>query len=208
MIVSLAVFTVAVFFLTVFAFQQLVPVPASVVGSFREQEQKRLLQESQQIFLALAPSDRAIVSASRQALLETGMSDAFLDASVALLGVSEGENDWVVQWSIAIGEYTVPLKDRITVSVTGALVHLLPEALGRTHDIGTTLTHTAAEEALERCIGSLDRDSLVMTYRARVRGGSAQLLLEGRSQAQEGSGARNVGSIDLETGECKKGLMK
>ena len=171
--------------------------------------------------------DAKLVSSSRYAILETGISERYFDKHFRLARVVAAEGERRVEWKFSLGGYEALLVDDLGFHTTEGGervdVHSIKNELFSAYDIKRTIPKRRAEAALKSCIG--DYTDAAVIYRALRAPGKAGLYLtarakvetDGEEEAERGEEREeaegepehevegvtfNVGFIDLETGKC------
>lgn len=124
----------------------------------------------------LSASEAALVEGSKQAILATGISDAYFKAHFKLLNVVDKPSDRRVMWQFSVNEYQAVVTDAIGYYTEGAKridTHSVSKALGQTSEIQRTLTRARALRIMKSCIGVFENPSV--TY--GPVDGRAELLL-------------------------------
>jgi hypothetical protein len=163
----------------------------------------------------------SLVEKSKQAIIETGVSESYFDKHFKLIKTVNDPVDRRVEWLYSVNEYQAQLVDAIGFHSTGgkrAFIHGIKNQLYATHEIIKTLPLQRARRILRSCIGRYDGESVI--YRTLTVPGKARLYLTGRSipererekeRKKETEGEHEgqflyVGFIDVETGKCVKKL--
>ena len=122
-------------------------------------------------------SETALVEGSKQAILATGISDAYFKAHFKLLNVVDKPSDRRVMWQFSVNEHQAVVTDAIGYYTEGAGkrvdTHSVSKALGQTSEIQRTLTRARALRIMKSCIGAFENPSV--TY--GPIDGRAELLL-------------------------------
>ena len=124
----------------------------------------------------LNASEAALVEGSKQAILATGISDAYFKAHFKLLNVVDKPSDRRVMWQFSVNEHQTVVTDAIGYYTEGAKrvdTHSVAKALGQTSEIQRTLTRARALRIMKSCIGAFENPSV--TY--GPIDGRAELLL-------------------------------
>ena len=124
----------------------------------------------------LNASEAALVEGSKQAILATGISDAYFKAHFKLLNVVDKASDRRVMWQFSVNEHQAVVTDAIGYYTEGAKrvdAHSVSKALGQTSEIQRTLTRARALRIMKSCIGAFENPSV--TY--GPVDGRAELLL-------------------------------
>ena len=192
--------------------------------------------QATQTIIKLNEAERALVAASRSAIVRTGISEGYFDRHFRLVQVVNRSGDRRVVWSFSVNEYTTTVTDVLgyyTANGKRMDTHSVTATLGATSEIKRTISRKTADRLMQKCIGSFTNPSL--EYRASGTG-PAMLLLTAEAipklgppqteeppksspnaQVQTGMDVirekrRNrppiiVASIDLESGKCTKGEL-
>jgi len=106
---------------------------------------------------SLTSSEARLVSGSKTAILETGISEPYFEVHFRLVTAINTTGDRRVVWKFSINEYEATLNDAVGyyTSEDGRRVdvHSIKDALGSTHDIERTIPKKEAERIMNRCIG-------------------------------------------------------
>lgn len=106
-----------------------------------------------------------IARSSRQAIIETGMSDHHFDEHITLVKVVNKPGDLRVLWKYSLDSYAVTLNDSIGFYTTGnhkqVYVHSIKDILRSTHDIKRTISRSRATRLMTSCIGKHAGDTVV-----------------------------------------------
>lgn len=160
-----------------------------------------------------APQERVhrMVHESRQEIIASGMSPAYVDAHFSVAEMVDEDQEKKVVWNYTIGNFTIPVTDLITWTQDAAgnitYTHAIRQEWGTTRDIETVLSLAEAEMALKNCIGEFEQ--AVLKFTALELPGSASPWLTARSvqPAQGGTEGDKIflqGYLNLETGACHK----
>jgi hypothetical protein len=132
----------------------------------------------------LTDSAQALVRGSREAILKTGISDAYFDAHFRVERVVDTPGDRRVVWKFSVGGYEATVADAVGFYTEGGRrfdTHSVAGTLGSTRDITRTLTRRRAADLMRRCIGRFTDPRV--EYRAHSAGGAAALLLTAQGVA-------------------------
>lgn len=124
----------------------------------------------------LNTAEQILVSESRKAIIETGMSESYFDSHFKVRRVENKTSDRRVVWQLTINGYEAYITDSIGYYVEGANridVHSVRQSLVRTTEIVKTISRRRALTLMKACIGSFSDPSVQF---APVEG-TAQLLL-------------------------------
>lgn len=162
--------------LLTFALALLAPAAAAPAGAGAQERPAAAAAAA----AATAPNDseRALVKASREAIIGTGLSAAFFDEHFRVARVVDRPGDRRVVWRLSVGGYETSVSDSVGFYTEGGRrvdTHSVAATLPRTSDITRTITRRRAEAAMRRCIGPFS-DAQV-EYRAHGDEGRAALLL-------------------------------
>ena len=121
-------------------------------------------------------SEAALVEGSKQAILATGISEAYFKTHFKLLSVVDKPSDRRVMWQFSVNEYQTVVTDAIGYRTDGDKqidLHSVGKALGQTSEINRTVTRARALRIMKSCIGPFETPSV--TY--GPVDGRAELLL-------------------------------
>lgn len=124
----------------------------------------------------LTASEAALVEGSKQAILATGISEAYFKAHFKLLSVVDKPSDRRVMWQFSVNEHQAVVTDAIGYYTQGGKqidTHSVAKELGQTSEIRRTVTRARALKIMKSCIGPFDTPSV--TY--GPVDGRAELLL-------------------------------
>ncbi len=124
----------------------------------------------------LTASETALVEGSKQAILATGISEAYFKAHFKLLSVVDKPSDRRVMWQFSVNEHQTVITDAIGYRMEGTKridLHGVTKALGQTSEIQRTVTRARALRLMRSCIGAFESPSV--TY--GPVDGRAELLL-------------------------------
>jgi hypothetical protein len=127
-----------------------VAAPTSALGFFVAQRPKVVATK-------LTESERAIATASRQAIIATGISESYFDRHFTLVKVVNQPGDRRAVWKFSLNGYETNISDVMgfytkdgkrvdTHSVTSTLRHM--------SEIQKTISRRAANRVMRQCIGS------------------------------------------------------
>jgi len=124
----------------------------------------------------LTASETALVEGSKQAILATGISEAYFKAHFELLSVIDKPSDRRVMWQFSVNEHQTVVTDAIGYYTEGTKridTHSVTKALGQTSEIQRTVARVRALRIMKSCIGPFENPSV--TY--GPVDGRAELLL-------------------------------
>ena len=182
----------------------------------------------------LTASEQTLVDGSKQAILETGISEPYFKTHFKLLNVIDKPSDRRVVWQFSVNQYQAVLNDAIGYYTGGAKrvnTHSIAKSLGQTTEIQRTISRARALSLMKSCIGNFDNPAveygpvngraellLVAHARNRVESKSARERERQKRKAtaagtdvvesEEDEGAIKpllLGAINLQTGKCTKG---
>ena len=184
----------------------------------------------------LNQAERALVAASRNAIVRTGISEGYFDRHFTLVKVLHQPGDRRVVWKFSVNEYSTNVSDVVgyyTANGKRVDVHSVTTTLGATSEIKRTISRKTANRIIQKCIGSFTNPTV--EYRATDKG-PARLLLTAEAvsklrpplKEEPRANPANaqvqtdmdviknkpknrppiiVASIDLESGKCTKGEL-
>ncbi len=127
---------------------------------------------------SLTSSEARLVSGSKSAILETGISEAYFEVHFRLVTAIDKTGDRRVVWKFSINEYEATLNDAVGyyTSRDGRRVdvHSIKDALGSTHDIEKTIPKKEAERIMNRCIGKYT--SVTVVFQALTKRNAALVM--------------------------------
>ena len=181
----------------------------------------------------LTASEQTLVDGSRQAILETGISESYFTTHFKLLNVVDKPSDRRVVWQFSVNQYQAVLNDAIGYYTDGAKrvnTHSIAKSLGQTTEIKRTISRATALRLMKSCIGNFEnpgveygpvngRAELLLVAHTRSRVESKREREEREKQKAVVSGTDVVeseeedgkikplvlGAINLQTGKCTKG---
>lgn len=180
----------------------------------------------------LTAGEERLVRDSRAAIVETGFSERYFDAHFKLVRVYDSPGDRRVVWRFRLNDYETLINDSVGfyTDASGRRVdsHMVSASLGRTRDIRRTIPFKRAQRAMRECIGEYSpgsillqrfdadgRVSLVFTAVSLPPAGetpSAPPAGGPRPDGPRPGGKKkpflDIGTIDLETGRCLKGVAQ
>jgi hypothetical protein len=182
----------------------------------------------------LTPEEERLVQGSRAAIVETGFSERYFDEHFEVVRVYNSPGDRRVVWRFRLNGYETTVNDSVGFYTDnrGRRVdsHMVSASLGRTRDIRKTIPFGRARRAMKDCIGDYSpgsillqrfdadgRVSLVFTAVSLPPAGEPQTTPApggARPPGWKPAGGKKkkpflgIGSIDLETGRCIKGVAQ
>jgi hypothetical protein len=189
------------------------PAPCAPTTELSVTTQKQSTADEQA--LPSAKANDALVSSSKKAIIETGISEPYFNEHFRLMKVVDEAGDRRVEWKYSINEYETTLVDDVGYFTSPAGervdVHAIKNELFSAYDIKQTIPRSKAEGILKSCIGK--HSDVLVVYRALKAPGKAGLYMTARSipeiEREEEEGEReiegltfNVGFVDLESGKC------
>jgi hypothetical protein len=175
---------------------------------------------------------------SRQAIIETGFSEAYFDKHFRISATFDRPGDTRVVWRFSLNRYEVVVTDAIGFYIQSqkrVYVHSVKNTLGATRDISRTISKARAEALMKACLGRYadeaavllrlspaEKTSLYLTAHSIIRTGPRARSREksGRtedkhpeidqpeSEVTKPRGPIRIGYINLETGKCTTGLAR
>jgi len=126
----------------------------------------------------LNASEKSLVEGSREAIIKTGLSEAFFDEHFRVVRVVDSPGDRRVVWQFSVGDHTTTVSDSIGFYTEGGRrfdTHSVAGTLNTTNDLARIITRARAERIMRRCIGRFSNPQV--EYRAHGPLGEAALLL-------------------------------
>lgn len=172
---------------------------------------------------------------SRKAIIDTGFSADYFDKHFKLIQVIDKPGDTRVVWQFTHDEYQIRISDSLGYYTAGGrkiYTHSIGNNLGKTRNIGKTLTKQRARQRMRSCLGGrFVSESVMLTPLQQNRQAGLYLVAyaaRGGSKDDESERERyeknrpaddqdrppvegdrerpmTVGYINLETGKCLKG---
>lgn len=118
---------------------------------------------SQQNPKQLSAAEQTLVSESRKAIVETGLSESYFDTHFKLTRVENKSSDRRVIWQLNINGHEAVITDSIGYYTDGTRrvdTHSVKQTLGRTKEILKTISRTQALKLMRTCIGSFSEPSV------------------------------------------------
>ena len=126
----------------------------------------------------LSPSEQSLVSGSKKAIIETGITESYFVEHFKLLKVVDKVSDRRVRWKFSINGYEAIIDDSIGYYTEGNRridTHAIAKTLGRTSNIQRTIARSRALKIMRSCIG--DFSSASVEYRPYTFSDQAELML-------------------------------
>ena len=126
----------------------------------------------------LNASEKSLVEGSREAIIKTGLSEAYFDEHFRVARVVDNPGDRRVVWRFSVGGYEAMVSDSIGFYTEGGRrfdTHSVAGVLNTTSDLTRTITRARAQRIMRRCIGKFSNPQV--EYRAHGPQGAAALLL-------------------------------
>jgi hypothetical protein len=185
--------------------------------------------------LALAkdssPQANELEQSSRQAIIETGFSEAYFDKHFRVVAAFDRPGDTRVVWKFSVNGYETTISDAIgyyTDNQRRVFVHSVKNTLGATRDISRTISRRRARALMSSCVGRYtgeavalmrlspgERMSLFLTAhsisRRRRSARSDAERINGRApendvpEREKTNRPMSLGYINIETGKCSRG---
>lgn len=136
---------------------------------------------SQHVPSALSASQKSLMEGSKEAILNTGMSEPYFNQHFRLVEVIDKPADRRVVWKFLINGYEAAINDSIgyyTEAGKRINVHSVQNTLMVTSDINRTISRARALRILRACLGKFT--GTATEYRA-ASSGRAELLLTASS---------------------------
>jgi hypothetical protein len=130
----------------------------------------------------LNAAEKALVHGSREAIVQTGITESYFDEHFRVARVVDRPGDRRVVWTFSVNGYVATVGDAVGFYTEGGRrvdTHSVASSLPSTSDITRTITRTQAERIMRRCIGRFNNPQV--EYRAHGADGSAALLLTAQS---------------------------
>ena len=128
----------------------------------------------------LNDAERALVAASRRAIVSTGVSQSYFDRHFTLVKVVNQLGDRRVVWKFSVNGYETTVSDVLgyyTQNGKRVDAHSVGSTLRRTTEIEKTISKPEAYRIMRRCIGTFANSSVEYI----ASGGEARLLLTAES---------------------------
>ena len=173
---------------------------------------------------ALTASEQTLVDGSKQAILETGISEPYFNTHFKLLNVIDKPSDRRVVWQFAINQYQTVLSDAIGYYTDGAKrvnTHSIAKSLGQTTEIQRTISRPSALRLMKSCIGNFENPAveygpvngrtellLVAHARNRVENKSARAREREREREEREKRKATAATTDVVESEEDEGEIK
>jgi hypothetical protein len=111
----------------------------------------------------LTASEQTLVDGSKQAILETGISEPYFTAHFKLFNVIDKPSDRRVVWQFSVNQYQAVLNDAIGYYTDGAKrvnTHSIAKSLGQTTEIQRTISRARALRLMKSCIGNFENPAV------------------------------------------------
>jgi len=111
----------------------------------------------------LTASEQTLVDGSKQAIIETGISESYFTTHFKLLNVIDKPSDRRVVWQFSVDQYQAVLNDAIGYYTDGARrvnTHSIAKSLGQTTEIQRTISRARALRLMKSCIGNFENPSV------------------------------------------------
>jgi hypothetical protein len=127
-----------------------------------------------------------LATGSRNAIIETGMSESYFNAHFRLVNVFDRPGDQRVVWRLLVNGYETNINDAIGFytepSGKRVYVHSIKDILGRTRDIVKTISKTKSVALMKSCLGNYTAASVVLIKLSP--GETASLFLTAHSRSR------------------------
>jgi hypothetical protein len=126
----------------------------------------------------LNDSEKSLAEGSREAIVKTGISEAYFDRHFRLVHVVDRPGDRRVVWRFSVGGHEATVSDSVGFYTEGGRrfdTHSVAGTLNSTSDLARTIPRPRAEQIMRRCIGRFTNPQV--EYRAHGPAGAAALLL-------------------------------
>jgi hypothetical protein len=131
----------------------------------------------------LTPSEQSLVSGSKKAIIETGITESYFMEHFTLLQVVDQPADRRVRWKFSINGYEAIINDVIGYYTEGNRridTHAIAQMLGRTSNIQRTIARSRALKIMRLCIGNFSNP--FVEYRPYSFYDQAELMLVAQSR--------------------------
>lgn len=131
----------------------------------------------------LTPSEQSLVSGSKRAIIETGITESYFVEHFKLLQVIDKPADRRVRWRFSINGYEPFIDDVIGYYTEGNRridTHAIAKTLGRTSNIQRTIARSRALKIMRSCIGNFS--NAFVDYRPYSFYDQAELMLVAQSR--------------------------
>ena len=168
--------------------------------------------------LKLTPEEERLVRGSKAAIIETGFSERYFDKHFKPVRVYNSPGDRRVVWRFRLNDYETMVSDSVGFYTDnrGRRIdsHMVSASLGKTRDIRKTIPFRRAQSAMKACIGEYSPGSILLQrFDADGRVSLVYTAVSltpppGQQPAGKKKPFLGIGSIDLETGRCIKGVAQ
>ena len=131
----------------------------------------------------LTPSEQLLVSGSKKAIIETGITESYFMEHFKLLQVIDKPADRRIRWKFSINGYEASIDDVVGYYTEGNRridTHAIAQTLGRTSNIQRTIARSRALKIMRSCIGNFSGTSV--EYRPYSFHDQAELMLVAQSR--------------------------
>ncbi len=188
---------------------------------------------------SLTDTEKAMVAGSRQAIVATGVSEKYFDRHFTLVKIVDQPGDRRVVWKFSVNSYEATVSDVLCYYTKDGKridTHSFSSTLRRTTDIEKTISRSAANRIMRKCIGTFAHPAIeliAMGTEARLvltaesaRQTSRRSEKEEREREERERAAQNkkpgndvienegdihppiiTGTVDLQSGKCTKGQL-
>jgi hypothetical protein len=111
----------------------------------------------------LTVSEQALIEGSKQAILDTGISETYFTTHFKLLKVIDKPADRRVVWQFSVNKYEAVLNDAVGYYTEGAKrvdTHSIAKSLGQTSEIERTISRPRALRLMKTCIGNFENPAV------------------------------------------------
>jgi hypothetical protein len=129
----------------------------------------------------LTAEERALMTASRRAIVQTGVSEAYFEQHFTLVNVVNKPGDRRIVWKFRVNEYETFVSDVLgfyTKDGKRVDIHSVATTLHNTTEIIKTISRKSAIQKMQRCIGKFANP--LVEYR-RSGDGPAELVFSAES---------------------------
>ena len=142
----------------------------------------------------LTGAEAQLVAGSKQAIVETGISEPYFKQHFQLIKVTNQPGDRRIIWKYSINEYEATLNDAVGYYSAGdgqrVNTHSIKQILGSAHDIEKTISRNQAERIMKRCIGKFTTPSIVFRPLAVSEKTSLYMMASSVSKNRDGAEKR------------------
>ena len=208
---------------------------SAAAGVSAQSAESRAGGNKQSVDLKLTPEEARLVRSSRAALIGTGFTEKYFDAHFKPIKVHNTTGDRRVVWRFRLNDYETIVNDSIGfyTDARGQRIntHMVAASLGKTRDIHRTISFRRAQRAMTACIGEHGPGSILL-QRFNADGRTSLVYTavsvpppaepavqstpipdpgpqpEGVKPGGKKKPFLSIGTIDLETGRCLKGVAQ